>query len=133
VFVVTFATQEMLIFRNAKTREIMVGAENRVEQCHYAAVVTRIEEELDNELTGGWKVVEVRVHQFALRLTMLICMHLVDGAQVSPCIPVNGPPKSNHENYILWTCLYCYHHSFVLLSSTYPHHLIAQFMCITHR
>ncbi|TFY68227.1 hypothetical protein EVJ58_g1139 [Rhodofomes roseus] len=59
VFVVTFQTQEMLIFRNAKTREIMVGAENKVEQCHYAAVVTRIEEELDNELTGGWKVVEM--------------------------------------------------------------------------
>ncbi|THH32400.1 hypothetical protein EUX98_g1789 [Antrodiella citrinella] len=59
VFVVTFATQEMLLFRNAKTREIMVGAEDRVEQCHYAAVVTRVEEELDNDLTGGWKVIEM--------------------------------------------------------------------------
>lgn len=60
VFVITFATQEMLLFRNAKTREVVVGAEDRVEQCHYAAVVTRVEEELDNELTGGWKVIEVR-------------------------------------------------------------------------
>ncbi len=60
VYVVTFATQEILLFRNAKSGEVMVGAENRVEQCHYAAVITRIEEELDNELTGGWKVVEVR-------------------------------------------------------------------------
>ncbi|KAH9943808.1 mitochondria import inner membrane translocase TIM44 subunit [Amylocystis lapponica] len=59
VFVVTFATQEVLIFRNAKTGEIVVGAEDKVEQCHYAAVVTRIEEELGNELTGGWKVVEM--------------------------------------------------------------------------
>ncbi|KAI0788852.1 mitochondria import inner membrane translocase TIM44 subunit [Abortiporus biennis] len=59
VFVITFATQEMLIFRNAKTREIVVGAENKVEQCHYAAVVSRVEEELDNELTGGWKVIEM--------------------------------------------------------------------------
>ncbi|KAJ3479756.1 hypothetical protein NLI96_g8835 [Meripilus lineatus] len=59
VFVITFATQEMLLFRNAKTKEIMVGAEDRVEQCHYAAVVTRVEEDLDNELTGGWKVVEM--------------------------------------------------------------------------
>ncbi|EKM49923.1 uncharacterized protein PHACADRAFT_32796 [Phanerochaete carnosa HHB-10118-sp] len=59
VFVITFATQEVLIFRNAKTREIIVGAEDRVEQCHYAAVITRVEEELDNELTGGWKVVEM--------------------------------------------------------------------------
>ena len=61
MFVVTFQTQEMLIFRNAKTGEIMVGAEDKVEQCHYAAVVTRVEEELDNELTGGWKIVEVRM------------------------------------------------------------------------
>lgn len=60
MFVITFATQEVLLFRNAKTGEIAVGAENKVEQCTYAAVVTRIPEELDNELTGGWKVIEVR-------------------------------------------------------------------------
>ena len=64
VFVITFATQEMLIFRNARTREIVVGAEDKVDQCHYAAVITRVEEELDNELTGGWKVVEVRIRFF---------------------------------------------------------------------
>lgn len=61
IFLVTFATQEMLLFRNAKTGEIVVGAENKVEQCTYAAAVTRMPEDLDNELTGGWKVVEVRL------------------------------------------------------------------------
>ena len=64
VFVVTFATQEILLFRNAKTREVVVGAEDRVEQCHYAAVVTRSELELEDELTGGWKVIEVRPYSF---------------------------------------------------------------------
>jgi len=59
VFVVTFATQELLLFRNALTREIVIGAEDKVEQCHYAAVITRGESELDNELTGGWKIVEM--------------------------------------------------------------------------
>jgi len=59
VFVITFQTQEMLLFRNAKTREIVVGAEDKVEQCHYAAVLTRVEEDLANELTGGWKVMEM--------------------------------------------------------------------------
>ncbi|EGO22264.1 hypothetical protein SERLADRAFT_451135 [Serpula lacrymans var. lacrymans S7.9] len=59
VFVITFATQEVLLFRNAKTREVIVGAEDKVEQCMYAAVVTRVAEELGNELTGGWKVVEM--------------------------------------------------------------------------
>jgi hypothetical protein len=59
VFVVSFSTQEVLVFRNAKTAEVVVGAPDRVEQCSYAVVVTRVEDELDNELTGGWKIVEV--------------------------------------------------------------------------
>ena len=64
VFVIQFSTQEMLLFRNAKTGEIVVGSEDRVEQCTYAAAVTRVEAELSNELTGGWKVIEVRSHRF---------------------------------------------------------------------
>jgi len=59
VFVVTFATQEVLCFKNAKSGEVIVGAEDRVEQCHYAAVITRIEDEIENELTAGWKIVEM--------------------------------------------------------------------------
>jgi import inner membrane translocase subunit TIM44 len=47
------------MFRNAKSGEIVVGADNKVEQCTYIAAITRIEEELTNELTGGWKVIEV--------------------------------------------------------------------------
>ena len=47
------------MFRNAKTGEIAVGADNKVEQCVYIAVLTRLEEELTNDLTGGWKVIEV--------------------------------------------------------------------------
>ena len=60
MFVITFTTQEVLLFRDHKTRDVVIGAEDRVEQCNYAAVVTRVEGELENELTGGWKVVEVR-------------------------------------------------------------------------
>lgn len=60
VFIVTFSTQEILLFRNVKTGEITVGAEDKVEQCTYAAVLTRVDAELDDELTGGWKVIEVR-------------------------------------------------------------------------
>ncbi|KJA28027.1 hypothetical protein HYPSUDRAFT_197581 [Hypholoma sublateritium FD-334 SS-4] len=59
VFLVSFATQEMLLFRNAKTAEIVVGAENKVEQCTYVAAITRIPEQLDDELTGGWKIIEM--------------------------------------------------------------------------
>ncbi|EMD39032.1 hypothetical protein CERSUDRAFT_112722 [Gelatoporia subvermispora B] len=59
VFVITFTTQELMLFRNARSGEIVVGAEDKVDQCHYAAVVTRDENELENELTGGWKVIEM--------------------------------------------------------------------------
>ena len=59
VFLVTFATQELLLFRNAKSGAVVVGSESDVEQCRYAMVLTRVETELDNELTGGWKVVEM--------------------------------------------------------------------------
>ncbi|VDB84960.1 unnamed protein product [Peniophora sp. CBMAI 1063] len=59
VFVVSFTTQEVLLFRNVASGEVVVGAEDRVEQCMYAAVITRVPEELDNELTGGWKVIEM--------------------------------------------------------------------------
>lgn len=59
VFIITFATQEVMLFRNAKTGEVMVGADNKVEQCTYVAAITRIPEDLSNEITGGWKVIEV--------------------------------------------------------------------------
>ncbi|KAH9042474.1 hypothetical protein EDB85DRAFT_2139054 [Lactarius pseudohatsudake] len=58
VFVIMFTAQEVLLFRDRKSREVVVGAEDRVKQCNYAAVVTRVEEDLGNELTGGWKVIE---------------------------------------------------------------------------
>lgn len=75
----------MLLFRNAKTGEPVVGAENRVEQCHYAAVITRVQEELDNELTGGWKVVEVRGH-FSPHTSIGLILQTPDGTQVGSCI-----------------------------------------------
>ena len=68
VFLVTFASQEQLVFRSAKTGEVVVGSERDVEQCRYAMVLTRLEVELDNELTGGWKVVEVSCDFELLRL-----------------------------------------------------------------
>ena len=36
-----------------------------LEQCNYVAVVTRVEEEL--ELTGSWKVIEVRLNFLVVR------------------------------------------------------------------
>lgn len=59
VFVATFQTQEIFCFRNAITKEIAAGSPNEVVGVNYAVVIGRVEEELDDEVTGGWKVLEV--------------------------------------------------------------------------
>ncbi|GAA5961807.1 hypothetical protein JCM8115_001426 [Rhodotorula mucilaginosa] len=59
VFVVSWRTQEVLAYRDLKTNEITVGDENKIQQVGYVAVLTRVAEELDNEETGGWKVIDM--------------------------------------------------------------------------
>ncbi|KAJ9474969.1 Mitochondrial import inner membrane translocase subunit TIM44 [Pseudozyma hubeiensis] len=59
VLVVSFTSQELMFFKDPKTGEVKAGSEERPELCRYAMVLTRVEEELDNEVTGGWKVVEL--------------------------------------------------------------------------
>lgn len=86
VWVITFSTQEMLVFRNAATREVVVGAENRVEQCTYAAVITRVESELGNQVTGGWKVVEASHTFYFTLLRLWLTFEPADGSEVVPCI-----------------------------------------------
>jgi len=61
VFVVSWRTQEVLAYKDLKTGELAVGDENKILQVGYVAVLTRIEEELDNPETGGWKVIDVRL------------------------------------------------------------------------
>ncbi|GAA6032162.1 hypothetical protein JCM8097_007104 [Rhodosporidiobolus ruineniae] len=59
VFVVSWRTQEVLAYRDLKSGEITVGDPNKIEQVGYVAVLTRVEEELDNPETGGWKVIDM--------------------------------------------------------------------------
>ncbi|GAA6003675.1 hypothetical protein JCM10207_003541 [Rhodosporidiobolus poonsookiae] len=59
VFVVSWRTQEVLAYRDLKTNEITVGDPDKIEQVGYVAVLTRVEEELDNLETGGWKVIDM--------------------------------------------------------------------------
>lgn len=66
VFVIAFHTQELHAFRDPKSGEVVVGAEDRIRQCSYVVVMTRIEEQLDNEETGGWKIIDVSLDSFGL-------------------------------------------------------------------
>ncbi|CDZ98035.1 Mitochondrial import inner membrane translocase, subunit TIM44 [Phaffia rhodozyma] len=58
-YLVAFSTQEIVLFRHTKTGEVLVGDPTRVESVAYAAVFARVEEELEDEITGGWKVLEI--------------------------------------------------------------------------
>lgn len=59
VWVITFRTQEILAFRDLATGEIAQGQEDKIEVVGYVAVMTRIEDELEDETTGGWKIIDV--------------------------------------------------------------------------
>ncbi|KAI9020433.1 hypothetical protein DFJ74DRAFT_673109 [Hyaloraphidium curvatum] len=65
VLVVSFQTQEILLFRNAKG-EVAVGKEDNIEHATYAAVFTR-DQVLDPTLpisprTKGWRVIDMAKH-----------------------------------------------------------------------
>jgi Tim44-like domain len=141
VFVITFTTQEVLLFRDRKTRDVAVGAENRVEQCNYAAVITRVEEELENELTGGWKVIEVGPFfplSFVLGITLMTRggesrwrvgrgAHIYDLASPSllPTATATmrfAPPKKKKRHSLRSILFYCKHNSHDTLSSHHYHH-----------
>ncbi|CDR88852.1 related to TIM44-mitochondrial inner membrane import receptor subunit [Sporisorium scitamineum] len=59
VLVVSFTTQELMFFKDPKTGEVKAGSDSQPDVCRYAMVLTRVEEEMDNQVTGGWKVVEL--------------------------------------------------------------------------
>ncbi|KAF7725484.1 protein translocase subunit [Apophysomyces ossiformis] len=62
VFVLSFRTQEIILFRNAKTREIVYGKEDHIEQVTYACVLTKEVEDLQNPVTGGWRIIDMAKH-----------------------------------------------------------------------
>lgn len=62
VLVMSFRTQEIILFRNARTNEIAYGQEDRIEQVTYACVITREPEDLQNPITGGWRIIDMAKH-----------------------------------------------------------------------
>ena len=60
VFIVTCRTQEVHVYRHAKTNELAAGMEDRVQQVTYAIGVTRIPEDVSNPETRGWRLIELQ-------------------------------------------------------------------------
>lgn len=60
VFVVTCRTQEVHVYRNAKTNDLAAGMEDKVQLVTYAIGITRVPEDVSNPETRGWKFIELQ-------------------------------------------------------------------------
>ncbi|RMJ23016.1 hypothetical protein PHISP_06103 [Aspergillus sp. HF37] len=60
VFVVTCRTQEVHVYRNAKSNELAAGMEDKVQLVTYAIGLTRIPEDVSNPETRGWRLIELQ-------------------------------------------------------------------------
>ncbi|RDL42192.1 putative Mitochondrial import inner membrane translocase subunit tim44 [Venustampulla echinocandica] len=60
VFIVTCRTQEVHVYRNAKTNDLAAGMEDKVQQVTYAIGVTRTAEDVNNPDTRGWRLIELQ-------------------------------------------------------------------------
>ncbi|KAI9808410.1 MAG: protein translocase subunit [Pycnora praestabilis] len=60
VFIITCRTQEVHVYRNAKTNDLAAGMEDKVQLVTYAIGVTRIAEDVNNPETRGWRLIELQ-------------------------------------------------------------------------
>ncbi|KAL8365920.1 hypothetical protein RB595_004614 [Gaeumannomyces hyphopodioides] len=60
VFIITCRTQEVHVYRNAKTKELAAGMEDRVQLVTYAIGITRVPEDVNNPETRGWRMIEMQ-------------------------------------------------------------------------
>lgn len=60
VFILTARTQEVHVYRNAKSGELAAGMDDKVQLVTYAIGVTRIPEDVSNPETRGWRLIELQ-------------------------------------------------------------------------
>ncbi|KAK5663677.1 hypothetical protein OQA88_4108 [Cercophora sp. LCS_1] len=60
VFIITCRTQEVHVYRNAKTNKLAAGMEDKVQLVTYAIGITRIAEDVNNPETRGWRLIEMQ-------------------------------------------------------------------------
>lgn len=59
LFFISCRTQEVHVYRNAKSGELAAGMEDRVQQVSYAIGMTRTPEDVNNPETRGWRMIEL--------------------------------------------------------------------------
>lgn len=113
VFLVTCESQEVHAWKSAKTGEVKVGDARSVKRSRYVFALTMVESELENELTSGWKVVEVGCGGYENRALLMtvrttgdvgrawsiyyVCQTIRRGAFISPSCIHASPPFARAE------------------------------------
>jgi import inner membrane translocase subunit TIM44 len=60
IFIVGCQTQEVHVYRNAKTNQLAAGMEDKVQLVSYAIGITRMPEDVNNPETRGWRLIELQ-------------------------------------------------------------------------
>jgi import inner membrane translocase subunit TIM44 len=60
VFIITCRTQEVHVYKDIKTSNLMAGMDDKVQLVTYAIGVTRIPEDVNNPETRGWRLIELQ-------------------------------------------------------------------------
>jgi import inner membrane translocase subunit TIM44 len=60
VFIITCRTQEVHVYKDRKTGQLMAGMDDKVQLVTYAIGVTRIPEDVNNPETRGWRLIELQ-------------------------------------------------------------------------
>ncbi|KAI3401647.1 hypothetical protein diail_9311 [Diaporthe ilicicola] len=60
VFIITCRTQEVHVYRKAKSNELAAGMEDKVQLVTYAIGVTRTPDDVNNPETRGWRLIEMQ-------------------------------------------------------------------------
>ncbi|KAH6880137.1 mitochondrial inner membrane translocase subunit TIM44 [Thelonectria olida] len=60
VFIITCRTQEVHVYRNAKSNKLAAGMEDKVQLVTYAIGITRMPEDVNNPETRGWRLIEMQ-------------------------------------------------------------------------
>ena len=60
VFIITCRTQEVHVYRHAKTNDLAAGMEDKVQLVTYAIGVTRVPEDVNHPETRGWRLIELQ-------------------------------------------------------------------------
>ncbi|KTW26861.1 protein translocase subunit TIM44 [Pneumocystis jirovecii RU7] len=56
--IISFRTQEIHLYRNAKSKKLIAGNEDFIQEVTYVAAFTKILDEISNSETKGWKIID---------------------------------------------------------------------------